>query len=70
VFLDATYCKARVNHRVVSQAIVVAVGVSADGRQEVLGMDVGDSEVGAFWTAFLSGLTGVHLVTSDAHASL
>lgn len=56
VFLDATYCKARVNHRVVSQAIVVAVGVSADGRREVLGMDVGDSEDGAFWTAFLRGL--------------
>jgi len=48
VFLDATYCKARVNHRVVSQAIVVAIGVSADGRREVLGMDVGDSEDGAF----------------------
>lgn len=75
VFLDATYCKARVNHRVVSQAIVVAVGVSADGRREVLGMDVGDSEDGAFWTAFLRGLkarglTGVQLVISDAHAGL
>ena len=34
VFLDATYCKARVNHRVVSQAIVVAIGVSADGLNE------------------------------------
>ena len=75
VFLDATYCKARVNQRVVSQAIVVAVGVSADGRREVLGMDVGDSEDGAFWTAFLRGLKtrglgGVQLVISDAHASL
>jgi len=44
VFLDATYCKARVNHRVVSQAVVVASGVAADGRREVLGFDVGDSE--------------------------
>jgi Transposase, Mutator family len=43
VFLDATYCKARVGHRIVSQAIVVAVGVAADGRREVLGFDVGDS---------------------------
>jgi putative transposase len=34
--LDATYCKARVNHRVVSQAVVVATGVAADGRREVL----------------------------------
>jgi putative transposase len=75
VFLDATYCKARVNHRVVSQAIVVAIGVSSDGRREVLGMDVGDSEDGAFWTAFLRGLKarglgGVQLVISDAHAGL
>jgi len=75
VFLDATYCKARVNHRVVSQAIVVAAGVSSDGRREVLGMDVGDSEDGAFWTAFLRGLKtrglgGVQLVISDAHAGL
>jgi len=75
VFLDATYCKARVNHRVVSQAIVVAIGVTADGRREVLGMDVGDSEDGAFWTAFLRslkarGLGGVQLVISDAHSGL
>ena len=56
VFLDATYCKARVNHRVVSQAVVVATGVAADGHREVLGFDVGDSEDGAFWTAFLRSL--------------
>jgi putative transposase len=75
VYLDATYCKARVNHRVVSQAVVVATGVTADGRREVLGFDVGDSEDGAFWTAFLRslktrGLDGVQLVISDAHAGL
>ncbi len=75
VFLDATYCKARVNHRVVSQAVVVATGVAADGHREVLGFDVGDSEDGAFWTAFLRslktrGLSGVQLVISDAHAGL
>ncbi|WP_459959598.1 transposase, partial [Mycobacterium avium] len=46
VFLDATYCKARVNHRVVSQAVVIATGVAADGRREVLGFEVGDSEDG------------------------
>jgi putative transposase len=46
VFPDATYCKARVNHRVVSQAVVVATGVAADGYREVLGFDVGDSEDG------------------------
>ena len=75
VLLDATYCKARVNHRVVSQAVVIATGVAADGRREVLHFDVDDSEDGAFWTAFLRslksrGLTGVQLVISDAHAGL
>ena len=75
VFLDATYCKARVDHRVVSQAVVVATGVAADGHREVLGFEVGDSEDGAFWTAFLRslktrGLGGVQLVISDAHAGL
>jgi transposase-like protein len=75
VFLDATYCKARVNHRVVSQAVVVAFGVAADGRREVLGFDVGDSENEVFWTDFLRslrdrGLGGVQLVISDAHRGL
>ncbi len=75
VFLDATYCKARVNKRVVSQAVVIATGVAADGRREVLGFAVGDSEDGAFWTAFLRslkarGLAGTQLVISDAHAGL
>jgi putative transposase len=75
VFLDATYCKARVNRRVVSQAVVIATGVAADGHREVLGFAVGDSEDGAFWTAFLRtlkarGLTGTQLVISDAHSGL
>ena len=75
VFLDATYCKARINHRVVSQAVVIATGVSADGRREVLGCDVGDSETEAFWTEFLRGLRdrglgGVQLVISDSHRGL
>ena len=75
VFLDATYCKARVGGRVCSQAVVIATGVSADGRREVLGFDVGDSEDGAFWTSFLRslkarGLGGVALVISDAHEGL
>ncbi len=75
VFLDATYCKARVNRRVVSQAVVISTGVAADGRREVLGFAVGDSEDGAFWTAFLRslkarGLGGVQLVIADAHLGL
>jgi putative transposase len=75
IFVDATYCKARVNRRVVSQAVVVATGVCGDGRREVLGFAVGDSEDGAFWTAFLRslkarGLAGVQLVIADAHLGL
>jgi putative transposase len=75
LFLDATYLKASVAGRVVSRAVVIATGVTADGGREVLGLDVGDSEDGAFWTAFLRslkarGLAGVQLVVSDAHTGL
>jgi transposase-like protein len=75
LFLDATYLKARVDGRVVSRAVVIATGVTTDGGREVLGLDVGDSEDGAFWTAFLRslkarGLHGVQLVVSDAHTGL
>jgi putative transposase len=75
VFLDATCCKARVGGRVVSQAVVIATGVRADGHREVLGCAVGDSETEAFWTEFLRdlrgrGLHGVQLVVSDAHSGL
>lgn len=75
VYLDATYIKARINHRIISRAVVVATGVTANGDREVLGVDVGDSEDEVFWTAFLRGLKdrglgGVKLVISDAHAGL
>jgi putative transposase len=75
VFLDATYVKAHEGASVVSKAIVIATGVSATGDREVLGLAVGDSEDGAFWTAFLRslrarGLAGVRLVISDAHEGL
>jgi len=75
VFLDATYVKGRVRGRVVSRAVVIATGVTTTGDREVLGVDVGDSEDGAFWTAFLKGLrarglTGVQLVISDHHLGL
>jgi putative transposase len=75
LFVDATYLKARIDGRVVSRAVVIATGVTADGGREVLGLDVGDSEDGAFWTAFLRslrarGLAGVQLVISDAHTGL
>jgi putative transposase len=75
VVLDATFCKARVNHRVISQAIVVAIGVTTGGRRQVLGFDVGDTESEEFWKTFLRsvkarGLSGVRLVLSDAHNGL
>jgi transposase-like protein len=75
VWLDATYHKVRLNGRVISQATVVAVGVTSEGERQVLGVDAGPSEDRAFWTAFLRslvkrGLTGVRLVISDAHEGL
>jgi hypothetical protein len=82
VFLDATYCKARIGgdkagkgSKVASQAVVIATGVAADGRREVLGCAVGDSETEAFWAEFLRGLrerglAGVQLVISDHHRGL
>jgi transposase-like protein len=75
VFLDATYLKGRVDHQVVSRAVVVATGVSMTGGREVLGISVGDSEDKAFWSEFLRslrerGLSGVRLVISDHHLGL
>lgn len=75
VWLDATFVKVRDGGRVVSQAVVIAIGVNADGQREVLGLDVGPSEDGAFWLQFLRslvarGLAGVQLVISDAHQGL
>ena len=75
LFVDATYIKGRVRGRVVSRAVVIATGVTATGDREVLGLDVGDSESGAFWTAFFQGLRargldGVELVVSDHHLGL
>ncbi len=75
VWLDATFVKARQQGRVVSQAVVVAIGVNAQGVREVLGLDVEPSEDGSFWLRFLKGLVarglgGVRLVVSDSHEGL
>jgi transposase-like protein len=74
-WIGATYMKVRQNGRIVSVAVIVAVGVNSDGRREVLGMDIGPSEAETFWTAFLRklarrGLRGVKLVISDAHEGI
>jgi transposase-like protein len=75
LWLDATYVKARKNGRIISVAVIIAVGVNSDGRREVLGMAIGASEAETFWTDFLRslarrGLRGVKLVISDAHEGL
>ena len=75
VWLDALYLKVRENHRIVSKAVVIAIGVRETGEREILGVEIGGSEDEAFWTQFLRslvarGLTGVELVVSDAHEGL
>jgi transposase-like protein len=75
LWIDATYLKVRQNGRIVSVAVIVAVGVNTDGRREVLGLDIGPSEAETFWTGFLRklarrGLRGVKLVISDAHEGI
>jgi len=75
LWIDATYVKVRQSGRIVSVAVIVAVGVNSDGRREVLGMDIGPSEAETFWTEFLRklarrGLRGVRLVISDGHEGI
>ena len=75
VWLDAMVVRCREGGRIANVAIVVATGVNGDGHREILGIDVFTTEDGAAWTAFLRGLvarglSGVHLVVSDAHEGL
>ena len=84
LFVDATHLDVRAGHRVVCRALVVATGVSAEGRREILGMALGDAETVDFWTSLSCGPCanggsrsppphdpeGVVLVTSDAHAGI
>jgi putative transposase len=75
LWIDATYVKVRRGGRIVSVAVIIAVGVNGDGRREVLGMEIGASEAEPIWTEFLRkltrrGLRGVKLVVSDAHEGL
>jgi putative transposase len=74
LWIDATDVKVRQNGCIVSVPVIVAVGVNADGRREILGLDVGPSEAETFWSAFLRklarGLRGVKLVISDAHEGI
>lgn len=75
LLLDARYEKARVDHRIVDVAVLVAIGVDETGYRQVVGIDVAHGETTATWKAFLGslidrGLSGVQLVTSDAHPGL
>ncbi|MFM9921347.1 IS256 family transposase, partial [Lacisediminihabitans sp. H27-G8] len=75
VAADALTMKVREGGRVINTVVLIATGVNADGRREVLGLQVATSETGSAWNAFFAdlvarGLTGVQLVTSDAHAGL
>ena len=73
LWIDATCLKLRRRGR--SVAVIIAVGVNADGRREVLGMEIGTSKAEPIWTEFLRklprrGPRGVKLVVSDAHEGL
>jgi transposase-like protein len=75
LWIDATYVKVREGGRIVSVAVIIAVGANTDGRREVLGMAVGPSEAEPFWTKFLRSLTarglrGVKHLVSDSHMGL
>lgn len=73
--IDARYEKVRVEGRVVSQAVLVAVGFSSEGKREILDWRVGDSESEETWGEFFRqlkdrGLRGLRLLTSDAHSGI
>jgi len=75
LWLDALYLKVRQDHRIVNQALVIAIGVRETGDRDILGFSLGASEEYAYWLDFLRslsrrGLQGVQLVTSDAHEGL
>nr|WP_146004628.1 IS256 family transposase [Brevibacterium paucivorans] len=75
VTADALTMKIREGGRVVNAVVMLATGVNADGHREVLGMRVATSETGPAWNEFFAdlvarGLSGVRLVTSDAHQGL
>ena len=75
LMIDARYEKVRVDGHVVSQAVLVAVGFTAEGRREIVDWRLGDSESEETWGALFRdlkdrGLSGLTLVVSDAHAGI
>ena len=75
LIVDATYFKVRENHRIISKALMIAYGVSAHGRREIVGFDVYPAETKESWNSFLKslksrGLDGLLMITSDAHEGI
>ena len=75
LMVDATYFKARENHKVISKAFMVALVIRPDGVREIIGFDVFDAEDNASWQSFFKslksrGLTGVNMVISDSHRAI
>lgn len=75
LMIDATYFKTRENHRVISKAMMVAIGITEDGRKEIIGIDVYDDESNQTWMEFLMslkkrGLKPPIMITSDAHMAI
>lgn len=75
VITDAKYFKVRENHSIVSKAFMVAMGITADGRREIIGFDTYETESEPTWIQFLTslkdrGLTDINMITSDAHSGL
>ena len=75
LMVDATYFKAREDHKIVSKAFLVALAITSDGSREIVGFDVFDAEDNYSWRTFFKdlkarGLDGVHMVISDAHKSI
>lgn len=75
VITDAKYFKVRENHKIVSKAFMVAMGITTEGQREMIGFGVYENESAATWNQFLSslknrGLTDINMITSDAHSGL
>ena len=73
--VDATYLKVRENHRIVSKAFMIAIATNTDGKREIIGFDVYDNESNDTWFMFMEslkkrGLTGLKMITSDAHPGI
>ena len=75
IMADAMYIKIREDHRIRSHALYIALGINNDGRKEILGFDIYESERKDSWKEFFEGLKtrglrGVDIITSDAHTGL